>query len=424
MGLVGDGSIDELKRILGSRDVRSVYQPVVDLASGDVVAYEALARGPAGSALERPDALFDAARRAGLTAALDEVCVGAAIAGALEAGLRRSAALFINVEPAALSRLPSEGLSDQLDQARAGLDVVVEVTERALVADPAALLRAVAGFRSLGWGIALDDVGAETASLALMPFLAPDVIKLDLRLVQDRPDAEIATIVGAVAAQAERTGARVLAEGIETERHLQTALGMGATLAQGWLLGRPGPLRIDPSRCERLPLREAPTAPKPSTMAAARAARPVRRATKPLLMEMSRHLERQALLQGEAVVVLGAFQTADRFTPATSQRYAELARTGALVAAVGIEMPDEPAPGVRGATLTVDDPLVAEWSVAVVGPHFAAALVAVDLGDTGADTDRRFDHVLTYDREVVLDVATVLLSRIDPAPRDLLSRSA
>ena len=76
-----------------------------------------------------------------------------------------------------------------------------------------------------------------------MPFLAPDVIKLDLRLVQENPTPQVAEIVHAISAEAERTGALVLAEGIETEQHRQTALSLGARYGQGWLFGRPGELR-------------------------------------------------------------------------------------------------------------------------------------------------------------------------------------
>src|SRR4029453_11490950 len=90
--------------------------------------------------------------------------------------------------------------------------------------------------------IAIDDVGADPRSLALMPFLEPDVIKLDMRLVQAQPSAEIARVTHAVSAEAERSGARVIAEGIETEAHAHRAAALGADLAQGWLFGRPGPL--------------------------------------------------------------------------------------------------------------------------------------------------------------------------------------
>ena len=79
--------------------VRAVYQPIVDLDSGGVVAYEALARGPVDSTLESPGALFAAAGLQGRLAALDRACCRAALSGARQAGLRSPAALFVNVEP-------------------------------------------------------------------------------------------------------------------------------------------------------------------------------------------------------------------------------------------------------------------------------------------------------------------------------------
>jgi len=88
----------------------------------------------------------------------------------------------------------------------------VEITERALTARPAELLQSVTRIRENGWGIAVDDVGADRHSLALLPFLRPDVIKLDLRLVQGNPSADIAEIVIAANDAAERTGAVVLAD--------------------------------------------------------------------------------------------------------------------------------------------------------------------------------------------------------------------
>ncbi len=83
--------------------------------------------------------------------------------------------------------------------------------------------------------------------------------------------------------------------------------------------------------------------------------------------------------------------------------------------ALGEGMPVAPAPGVRGAVLRHDDPVRGEWDIAVVGPHFAGALVARDLGDDGPDLDRRFDFVLTYERELVVDIASALLARVAPA---------
>ena len=93
-----------------------------------------------------------------------------------------------------------------------------------------------------GWGVALDDVGADSRSLALMPVLYPDVIKLDLRLLRDREPDDVARIVTAVGAEAEKRLATVLAEGIDSEEQLATARAAGATLGQGYLLGEPAPL--------------------------------------------------------------------------------------------------------------------------------------------------------------------------------------
>src|SRR4051794_40500449 len=217
-----------------------MFQPIVELDSGAVVAYEALARGPVGE-LERPDALFAAARTAGRLAELDAACRTAAFRGAVAAGLLAPLCLFVNVEPEVLDTAPLTELLAIAEEAPGHLRVVLEITERALAARPAELLRTVERVRSVGWGVAVDDVGVEAMSLAFLPLLRPDVVKLDLRLVQERPGPAIAEIMNAVNAYAERTGARVLAEGIETDAHLATARALGATLGQGWLFGRPGP---------------------------------------------------------------------------------------------------------------------------------------------------------------------------------------
>lgn len=99
---------------------------------------------------------------------------------------------------------------------------------------------------------------------------------------------------------------------------------------------------------------------------------------------------------------------------AARQTSAGLAASTAFVVALGAGLPPEPVPDVRGANLAGDDPVRGEWDIAVVGPHFAAALVARDLNDNGQDMERTFDYVLTYDREVVLEIATSPTARTLP----------
>ena len=407
---------DALGNVLSRETLRSVYQPIVDLDTRRPVGYEALIRGPEGSELEQPDELFTAARASGRVAELCAASRLAALDGALASGLDAPFTLFLNAEPEALDDPAPEAVVDRLGEGLGSLNLMFEVTERALTARPAELLRSVERLRSRGWGIALDDIGADRHSLALMPFLRPDVMKLDLRLIQSRPNIEIAEIVNAVNAEAERTGASVVAEGIETEEHLATAVAVGATLGQGWLFGRPGALPTDAPEAGRTTrLVEGSLEPPGATpfLAAERAKAP-RRATKRHLMWISRQLEEEAGRLGEATVLMSTFQKGSRFTGETRRRYGALAHQAAFVAAFGTGMGEHPAPGVRGALIDPDDPLAGEWDVAVIAPHFAGLLAARELDDEGPDLDRRFDFVVTYDRDVVLDAARSLMGRVAP----------
>ena len=401
--------------VLSSHGVHSVFQPIVDLDSGTVVAYEALARGPQGD-LASPDRLFAAAREAGRLAELDAACRVAAFSGAVEHGLLAPLTLFVNVEPEVLDSSPLDDLLAIAESAPGQLQVVMEITERALATRPADLLRTVERVRALGWAVALDDVGAEAMSLAFMPLLRPDVVKLDLRLVQDRPGQAVAEIMNAVNDYAERTGALLLAEGIENEDHLRMARALGARLGQGWLFGRPAPgpsTAFAPGQL-LLPAAARPLDVEESPFACLPAGTELRRSPKGLLIEVSKQLERQAMRLGKTCVIAATFQEAKHFTPSTAQRYRDLVERTGFVCALGEDLPVEPVPGVRGAALDPADPVRGEWDVTVVGPHFSAALLARDLGDTGPDRDRMFEYALTYDRDTVVRATNALLARVVP----------
>ncbi len=141
--------------------------------------------------------------------------------------------------------------------------------------------------------------------------------------------------------------------------------------------------------------------------------RPMRTAPKRQLLEMSLALEEEALGRGPSVVLLSTFQEADFFTPANGRRYEAIAARAAFVGALAVGLGDEPAPGVRGARIAEDDPLRGEWDVVVLGPHFAGAFVARDLEVPGLpDADRRFEYALTFERDLVVALATRLMRRI------------
>lgn len=407
----------EFDRILDGRQLSTVFQPVVDLASSEVVGFEALMRGPLGSRFHRPEKLFAYAYRTGRTVELDWACQAAAFRAALDAELPRNYTLFTNVEPAALG---TECPPDLLDTVLAGIDrynVVIELTERYLVEDPGGVLDAVAIARSRGLGVALDDVGVEPASLAMMPLVHPDVIKLDLSLIQGRPDMLVARTVNGVLAEVERTGATVIAEGIESPRHAAMAYAMGATLGQGWRHGRPEPLPFRLPRSSGHPVRllRLEFASKATPYEIIATQRPTRTATRQLLLWLSRHLELQAADPAEPGVLVSCFPGARQFKGTVKRRYTDLASGAVLVAVLGRGIPAEPAPKLRGTSLDADDPLADEWVVVVVGANYGAALIAQTPRHEHAEQE--YDFAMTYDRGLVIAAAQSLIHRIhSPRP--------
>lgn len=414
-------ALDEeaLDAILADNSVRALYQPVINIASQEVVGFEALARGPSGSPLEPPELLFETASAAGRVPELDWACRIKALEGALDGGVEPPLTLFLNIEARTAKDRPfPKPLPEAFTRSLSELHVIFEITERAMTEHPAELLEMVAVLREFGCGVALDDLGADLRSLALMPLLQPDVIKLDMRLVQQHPNADVGQIAGAVQAQTEATGATVLAEGIEQEEHLFMAQALGATLAQGFLFGAPDPLPAEtPKPTASVRVMPRPRESRRTPFEVASKGRPVREGTGRLLRAMSAQLEEFAGGLAQDGVLIGSFQQADRFTGNARDRFSRFGRKLAFVAALGEGLRSEPAEFVRGGRLAPNDPLVHEWAVVVIGPHIAAALAGRDHGDDGPVADRHYDFAVTYDREEVIEIARLLLARIGPRDR-------
>ena len=397
-----------LTDVLGGSAVEAAYQPVVSLETDQVLGYEAYARG-----VRPPLELLRSARSRRCAGEFDWLCRAAAITGALRAGLGSSHTLFVNVEPDSDVLVPPAHV-DVLLRAESSLRVVLEVTERAVVQRPAELLRLVDWARERSWGIALDDLGEQPASMAMMPFLEPDVIKLDLDLVQQRPTAEVGLVMSAAMAQAERTGAVIVAEGVEDDAQREAALALGATLGQGWMYGRPEPLP------ERLPVvehvvplhRSWPHRDDPTPFTLVRAALPVRRASKAQLLSVAMHLEEQAVAWSDGPVVLSTFQDGELLDATTTDRYSLLADRGSFVAALRTGGALTVGAGVRSAALPTGHRLGDEWSVVVVGPHYAGALVA---RQASTDQEDGYDYVVTHRRDLVVEAGRSLLRHVSPA---------
>jgi EAL domain-containing protein (putative c-di-GMP-specific phosphodiesterase class I) len=348
--------------------------------------------------------------KVGLTGELDLVAHAAAYGAALSARLHPSLSLFVNADPAGMDTPVPKDLAGVVAQALTRLRVLMEVSERSLTADPHTALAAIERARANGWGVALDDLGTAPDSLALMPFVQPDVVKLDVALVHDRFHPNAARVVNAVIAYAERSGASILAEGIESEEHLRTALGMGAVLGQGYHFGRPRALPVGtqtPHQPVRLVAAYERTDPATTPFCIAAAQRDPAPADSSMLETLAHYLEQRAAIDPEPPVVICCLQGGQTLSGASVATLEMIARNAGFVAALMHETP-RPVPGVRMVGLPEDDPLRNEVAFAVVGPHFAALLTARQK----PGTEDRYTYVLTYDRSTVVDAARVLLQRV------------
>ena len=231
---------EQFRDILARKRIRTVYQPIVDVTTGVVVAHEALSRGPADTAFERPEALFSYALRTDQIWSLESLCL--AFAAERFAG-RRPGLLFVNVETALVHELKTRGHAVLEPLLRLPGGVVLEITERAAIRDFDQFRESISVLRSLGFTVALDDAGSGYASLQAIAELKPNYLKISNTLVTGLSrDAIKRDVVEMLVRLAARIEAWTVAEGIETEEDLAGVRALGVRFGQGYGLGRPLPL--------------------------------------------------------------------------------------------------------------------------------------------------------------------------------------
>jgi EAL domain-containing protein (putative c-di-GMP-specific phosphodiesterase class I) len=221
--------------------LRAVFQPIVATADLAVTAYEALIRGPAGSCIESPAALFGLARAAGRQRELEQACLRTIWTRFRALGLPGK--LFVNVSAGML--LTPDGPGQALEEILAGLDiepqrVVIEITEDQAVTDYTRLRDVAQRLTGLGYELAIDDLGAGFASLRLWLELQPACVKLDNAFVQG-VDGDLLKrcFLDAIQQLADCSGARVIAEGVETAGELAQLRRLGIAHAQGYHIAYP-----------------------------------------------------------------------------------------------------------------------------------------------------------------------------------------
>jgi EAL domain-containing protein (putative c-di-GMP-specific phosphodiesterase class I) len=227
---------DRVSAVIAGGLIDAVVQPIVDLDSGAVKAVESLSRF-ASVPRRGPDLWFAEAADVGLGLELEDLAVRRALRaldqlpGSLTFGLNISYDMLVSGRMTAL-------LAGQPAQR-----MFVELTEHLMFGDYELARDAIADLRARGVRVAIDDVGAGYSSFRHVLELAPDAIKLDRCFTSgiEHDRARRAMAAGFVHF-AREMGIDLIAEGIETERELESVRGLGVTLGQGYLIARPGPV--------------------------------------------------------------------------------------------------------------------------------------------------------------------------------------
>ncbi len=248
-----------LGRLIEGEGLAMVVQPIVDLRSREVHAYEALARFNDGGE-KGPPHWFSLAEELGEHDALERACLRVALD--LFSRRPQGTRLAVNLSAPVLLDHRTLLMLEELGDLSC---LIIEITEEALAQNHAELHARTATLRERGVQLAVDDIGAGYSGLRQVTTVHPAYLKLDRSLVRDlQQDADRIALVSALLSYAERVGSHLVAEGVENDAELQTLLELGVPLGQGFHLGRPahpwssaqpGQPELEPP--ERAPSRQA-----------------------------------------------------------------------------------------------------------------------------------------------------------------------
>lgn len=248
--------LEELMRIIESRSVQPVFQPILAFGTGEILAYEGLIRGPDDSPLHTPTKLFDAATRAGQLIELNMLCALKVVRQYARLGLQQQ--LFLNVTPQTVLEVRDDVQRISRFIRDCGMDiaqVTIELTESQYITDRSIFRDALMLFRQAGFRVALDDLGEGFSSLRLWSELQPDFVKIDMHFVQGVSADDVKYhFLKSLQHIAEGCGSSLVAEGVETMADFCILRDLGIDNAQGFLIGRADrqPSKLVPSEVSEL----------------------------------------------------------------------------------------------------------------------------------------------------------------------------
>lgn len=229
----------EMRQMLDSKLVTAAFQPIVDVQSNTIHAYEILGRGAHASLDASPGLLFGKAESFKMAVELSELFRTKGIA--LAASFNSSAPYFLNIHPQ--EHNDNGRLLEQLQELRLqfpNVGMVLELHEQ-VASDIPGLRKLKVALESLGIRFAYDDFGAGQTRLLELVEVPADYLKFDIALVRDIHQATPAhkDMVQMLVKQAQKAGTLALAEGIEQAEDVEVCRDLGFDLVQGYYFGKP-----------------------------------------------------------------------------------------------------------------------------------------------------------------------------------------
>ena len=229
--------------IIVNEELTAFFQPIFSTSANDILGYEALIRGPSDSPLHSPKVLFDKALEYSLLSELELVCRRISIARFVDLNLKGK--LFLNISPMLFlqSDHPEGKTLSYLQEFQLQPEqVVIELSEKYPIDAPELLQKALLHYKTLGFQIAVDDLGSGYAGLKLWSEIKPDFVKIDRYFInQCHQDPVKREFIKGILNLGQSINAQVIAEGIETEQEFQQLEELGLSLYQGFLFARPEP---------------------------------------------------------------------------------------------------------------------------------------------------------------------------------------
>jgi EAL domain-containing protein (putative c-di-GMP-specific phosphodiesterase class I) len=230
-----------LQEIILKEDVRTFFQPIIDLNTRATLGFEGLTRGPQGTEYESPYMLFDVATESDLLFELDRLCRRNALTSA--SALKPGHKLFVNLLPTTIRdpEFQGERMLEFLEERKLSPSrIVLEITERLAIENYDLFLEAMKTFTDQGFSVAIDDMGAGYSGLDKIVELQPNYVKLDMSMVRDIHTSFVKKeMVQTFKAMADKIDAKLVAEGIEKREEFEVVREIGVNFIQGNYLARP-----------------------------------------------------------------------------------------------------------------------------------------------------------------------------------------